>query len=32
MATTRQSIVRGPGTVKFNNIKLFDSNGMSPSM
>lgn len=29
MATTRQSIVRGPGTVKFDNVKLFDSNGIT---
>ena len=29
MATTRQSIVRGPGTVKFDNVKLFDSNGIN---
>lgn len=29
MATTRQSIVRGPGTVTFNSVKIFDSNGIS---
>ena len=29
MATTRQSIVRGPGTVKFDNVKLFDANGIN---
>lgn len=29
MATTRQSIVRGPGTVKFDNVKLFDAGGIT---
>ena len=28
MATTRQSIIRGPGTVKFNGIKFFDQSGI----
>lgn len=28
MPTTRQSIIRGPGTVKFNNIKFFDQSGI----
>ena len=29
MATTRQSIVRGPGTVAFNGVKLFDASGIT---
>ena len=29
MATTRQSIVRGPGTVTFNSVKLFDADGIT---
>lgn len=29
MATTRQSIVRGPGTVSYNGVKLFDSSGIT---
>ena len=29
MATTRQSIVRGPGTVTFNGVKLFDASGIT---
>ncbi len=29
MATTRQSIVRGPGTVTFNSVKIFDASGIS---
>ncbi|MGN0846829.1 MAG: hypothetical protein ACI4RA_05535 [Kiritimatiellia bacterium] len=29
MATTRQSIVRGPGTVTFNGVRLFDASGVS---
>lgn len=28
MPTTRQSIIRGPGTVKFNGIKFFDQSGI----
>lgn len=28
MTTTRQSIIRGPGTVKFNGIKFFDQSGI----
>jgi len=29
MGTTRQSIIRGPGTVTFGGVKLFDANGIS---
>ena len=29
MATTRQSIVRGPGTVTFGGVKLFDAGGIT---
>lgn len=29
MATTRQSIVRGPGTVTYNSVKLFDQGGIT---
>lgn len=29
MATTRQSIVRGPGTVTFDSIKFFDASGIT---
>ena len=29
MATTRQSIVRGPGTVAFNGVKIFDASGIT---
>lgn len=29
MGTTRQSIVRGPGTVSFDGIKLFDQGGIT---
>lgn len=29
MATTRQSIVRGPGTVSFNGVKFFDASGIT---
>lgn len=28
MATTRQSIIRGPGTVTFGGVKLFDKDGI----
>ena len=28
MTTTRQSIIRGPGTVKFNGIRFFDQSGI----
>lgn len=29
MATTRQSIIRGPGTVSFGSVKLFDKDGIT---
>lgn len=29
MATTRQSIIRGPGTVTFDGVKLFDAGGIT---
>ena len=29
MATTRQSIIRGPGTVTFGGVKFFDANGIT---
>ena len=29
MATTRQSIIRGPGTITYNSLKLFDKDGIS---
>ena len=29
MSTTRQSIVRGPGTVLYNNVYIHDSNGIN---
>ena len=29
MATTRQSIIRGPGTVTFGGVKLFDKDGIT---
>lgn len=29
MATTRQSIVRGPGTVTYSSVKLFDASGVT---
>jgi len=29
MGTTRQSIIRGPGTVAFGGVKLFDANGIT---
>ena len=29
MGTTRQSIIRGPGTVAFGGVKFFDSNGIT---
>lgn len=29
MGTTRQSIIRGPGTVTFGGVKLFDASGVS---
>lgn len=29
MATTRQSIIRGPGTVKFDSVKFFDQSGIA---
>lgn len=32
MATTRQSIVRGPGTVSFASAKLFDSSGITATV
>lgn len=32
MATTRQSIVRGPGTVTFDSIKFFDKDGISANV
>ena len=32
MATTRQSIVRGPGTVNFNSVKFFDQSGITAEL
>ena len=32
MATTRQSIVRGPGTVNFNSVKFFDASGINAEL
>ena len=29
MATTRQSIIHGPGTITYNSLKLFDKDGIS---
>lgn len=32
MPTTRQSIIRGPGTVSFGGVKLFDADGIEASV
>ena len=32
MATTRQSIVRGPGTVSYNGVKFFDASGITAEL
>ena len=32
MATTRQSIVRGPGTVTYNSVKFFDQGGITAEL
>ena len=32
MATTRQSIVRGPGTVNYNSVKFFDQSGITAEL
>lgn len=32
MGTTRQSIIRGPGTVTYNSVKLFDQGGITAEL